>query len=148
VGLDCTGYRLPTESEWEYAARAGTTTATYAGDLSGTVTDCTTAQANLDGIAWWCVNSGIRTNTAGVKAANAWGLHDMLGNVREWNWDWYDTYPDTVTDPLGAETSALRVVRGGSWSSASRFARSASRSFRAPSNRAYIDGLRLARSLP
>jgi formylglycine-generating enzyme required for sulfatase activity len=145
VGLDCTGYRLPTESEWEYAARAGTTTATYAGDLSGTE-DCTTAQVNLDGIAWWCLNSGYRTQAVGGKAANAWGLRDMLGNVWEWTWDGYGSYPGTVTDPLGATTGSVRVIRGGSWFSGAQFARSASRFYFDPVFRLCYIGLRLART--
>jgi formylglycine-generating enzyme required for sulfatase activity len=147
VGLTCSGYRLPTESEWEYAARAGTTTATYAGNLSGTVTDCTTAQANLDGIAWWCLNSGSRTQAVGGKAANAWGLRDMLGNVWEWTWDWYGTYPGTVTDPLGATTGSSRVVRGGSWYGGAQYARSAYRGDFGPGNPSFNLGLRLARTV-
>ncbi len=148
VGLRCDGYRLPTEAEWEYAARAGTTTATYAGNLSGTVTGCTTAQANLDGIAWWCKNSGSRTQAVGGKTANAWGLRDMLGNVWEWTWDWYGSYPGTVTDPLGATTGSNRVGRGGSWSGNASYARSASRGSDGPDERYNTVGLRLARSLP
>ena len=148
VGPACTGYRLPTESEWEYAARAGTTTATYLGDLSGTVTDCTTAQANLDGIAWWCRISGSRTQAAAGKTANAWGLYDMLGNVWEWNSDWYGTYPGTVTDPTGAGSASLRVNRGGSWLSFARFARAASRSSDTPGLRNGNLGFRLSRTAP
>jgi formylglycine-generating enzyme required for sulfatase activity len=148
LGLDCTGYRLPTEAEWEYAARAGTTTATYVGDLSGTVTGCTTAQANLDGIAWWCLNSGSRTQAVGGKTANAWGLRDMLGNVLEWTWDWYGTYPGTVTDPLGAATGSGRVGRGGSWNSVAGSARAARRLLGDPDDRGNNVGFRLARSLP
>jgi formylglycine-generating enzyme required for sulfatase activity len=148
LDLDCSGFRLPTEAEWEYAARAGTRTATYAGNLRGTVTDCTTPQANLDGIAWWCLNSGSRTQAVGGKAANAWGLRDMLGNVWEWTWDRYGTYPGTVTDPLGATTGSIRVARGGSWSSVAQDARSAVRYLYGPGGRGFLLGLRLARSLP
>jgi cysteine-rich repeat protein len=148
VGLTCTGYRLPTESEWEYAARAGTTTATYVGNLSGTVTGCTTAQVNLDGIAWWCKNSGNRTQAVGGKTANAWGLRDMLGNVREWTWDWYGTYPGTVTDPLGPATGSYRVLRGGYWYGHANYARAAYRNRYVPDRRSYNVGFRLARSLP
>jgi formylglycine-generating enzyme required for sulfatase activity len=148
VGLDCTGYRLPTEAEWEYASRADTTTATYLGNLSGTVTDCTTAQANLDGIAWWCLNSGSRTQAVGGKTANAWGLRDMLGNVLEWTWDWYGTYPGTVTDPLGASTGSGRVLRGGGWVNSAGSARAAFRVNRDPGYRDNTLGFRLARTAP
>jgi formylglycine-generating enzyme required for sulfatase activity len=147
VGLDCTGYRLPTEAEWEYAARAGTRTATYAGNLRGTVTDCTTPQANLDGIAWWCLNSGNRTQAVGGKAANAWGLRDMLGNAAEWTWDWYGSYPGTVTDPLGPLFGAGHVVRGGNWLYYSEGSRAASRLSGHPTTR-FSYGFRLARNAP
>jgi transposase InsO family protein len=147
VGLTCTGYRLLTESEWEYAARAGTTTATYAGDLSGTVTGCTTAQVNLDGIAWWCLNSGNRTQAVGGKTANAWGLSDMVGNVWEWTWDWSGTYPGTVTDPLGA-TGSNRVLRGGSWYSHARLARAAYRNYGASVDNALVAAFGHPRNVP
>ena len=94
-------YRLPTEAEWEYAARAGTT-----GDRYG----------NLDAIAWFGDNSGGRTQPVGGRAPNAWGLYDMLGNVYEWVEDWYDDYPGgVVTDPRGPGSGAFRVERGGCW---------------------------------
>jgi cysteine-rich repeat protein len=147
ANLTCTGYRLPTESEWEYAARAGTTTATYGGNLSGTVTDCTTAQANLDGIVWWCRNS-TRTQAWGGKSANSFGLYDMLGNVYEWTGDWYGTYPGTVTDPTGATTGSARVNRGGSWYGNARYARAAFRGSDAPVGRFFDLGFRLSRTAP
>ena len=96
-------YRLPTEAEWEYAARAGTT-----GDRYG----------NLDAIAWYGDNSGGHTQPVGQKVPNAWGLHDMLGNVYEWVADWSGDYPGgTVTDPLRGPGSGsfYRVLRGGGW---------------------------------
>jgi formylglycine-generating enzyme required for sulfatase activity len=149
AGLTCTGYRLPTESEWEYAARGGTTGATYLGNLSGGVDYCSTAQANLDGIAWWCRNSGSRTQAVGGKAANSFGLSDMLGNVYEWTGDWYNaTYPGTVTDPLGASTGSSRVFRGGCWTCGARFARAALHSGAAPGFRSYYLGFRLSRTAP
>jgi len=129
TGLTCTGYRLPTESEWEYAARGGTGTATYLGNLFGSVTDCTSAQINLTSIAWWCKNSGNRTQAVPATAANSFGLYDMLGNVREWTGDWYDTYPSTVTDPTGSTTGTFRANRGGAWYSYANAARAADRYF-------------------
>ena len=147
-GLTCTGYRLPTESEWEYAARGGTTTATYLGNLSGGVDDCTTAQASLDGIAWWCSNSGSRTNAVGSKAANSFGLSDMLGNALEWTGDWYAaSYPGTATDPLGSAAGSSQVSRGGSWGSFARIARAAFRGGGAPDSRDNFLGFRLSRTV-
>ena len=99
-----TSYRLPTEAEWEYAARAGTRGDDYAEDL--------------DAIAWHEGNSGERTHPVGQKTPNAWGLHDMLGNVNEWVQDWYGIYPGgRVADPRGPSAGKhdLRVYRGCSW---------------------------------
>ncbi len=107
-------YRLPTEAEWEYACRAGTTTATaYGNSLSS-------AQANFNGDfpyggAAKGPNLG-RTTKVGSYPANAWGLYDMPGNVYEWCSDWYGDYPGgSVTDPRGPATGANRVLRGGGW---------------------------------
>ena len=100
-------YRLPTEAEWEYAARAGTR-----GDRYGA----------LDAVAWHAGNSGERTHPVGRKAANGWGLHDMLGNVWEWVQDWKGDYPGgTVTDPTGPSAGSTRVYRGGSWNNNARY---------------------------
>ena len=132
--LDCTGYRLPTESEWEYAARAGTSGARY---------------GELDEVAWYSDNANGRTHRVGTRQANAWGLYDMLGNVWEWVWDGYGSYPrGGLTDPLGDDRSGLRVVRGGSWSYFARFVRAAYRLRDAPDNRLSNVGFRLSRSLP
>ncbi|MEL6348391.1 MAG: SUMF1/EgtB/PvdO family nonheme iron enzyme [Myxococcota bacterium] len=103
-GLDCNGYRLPTEAEWEYAARAGHATV-YAG-----------TSERADSVAWYTENSGGKTHPVGQLMPNAWGLHDMTGNVWEWVWDQYGTYPDSPsTDPLGPVIGSARVFRGGGW---------------------------------
>ena len=103
-------WRLPTEAEWEYAARAGTTGARY---------------GELDTIAWHGGNSGSEMHAVKQKTANAWGLHDMMGNVWEWCSDWYEESPSgSVTVPI---SNSNRVDRGGSWYFGARFVRSADR---------------------
>ena len=125
-------YRLPTEAEWEYAARAGTT-GDYAGDL--------------DAMAWYVGNSGRKTHPVRQKRPNAWGLYDMHGNVREWVSDRYAGYPSgTVTDPTGPETGSSRVIRGGGWFYAARIARSANRADGTPAGRGLYVGFRLVRT--
>jgi formylglycine-generating enzyme required for sulfatase activity len=137
---------LPSEARWEYACRAGTITATYTGDLSD---DEAQRCSRLDAIAWWKGNSGSMTHPVAAKAPNGWGLHDMLGNVREWCADhWHGNYegaPDdgsAWTEPGGA---ADRVIRGGSWYDDSRFVRSAYRSHLDPAYCFDILGFRCAR---
>lgn len=115
-------YRLPTEAEWEYAARAGTATRFSHGDDSG--------YTSLTNYAWYFSNSGSTTHPVGQKAPNAWGLFDMYGNVREWcqdSWDLSANYPGGSTiDPL-VTTGPLRVLRGGSWGNLTNYCRSAYR---------------------
>ena len=140
----CLGYRLPTEAEWEYAYRAGTTTAFYNGGISS----CKGKDPNLDKIGWYDQNSSTTMHPAGKKTANAWGLSDMAGNVWEWCHDWLTTYPKTsVIDPVGA-TGSLRVRRGGSWGDAADRARAAYRDSVGPGGRSSYLGIRLVRSLP
>ena len=141
----CEGYRLPTEAEWEYAYRAGTTTAFY----NGAITDTGCDDPNLDAIGWYCGNASDTTHPVAQKEPNAWGLYDLAGNVLEWTWDWYAVYPTgAVTDPTGPGGGSSRVYRGGSWYGDAGFARAASR-YVVPFYRygAFL-GFRLARSAP
>jgi len=120
----CKGYRLPSEAEWEYAARAGTSTPFFSGTISN-ITDACSSDANLDAIGWHCGNSGMQTHPVAEKKPNALGLHDTAGNVYEWVNDLYDSRgygPTPLRDPVfgakGADLSrgtASRVMRGGSF---------------------------------
>jgi formylglycine-generating enzyme required for sulfatase activity len=150
--LSGTGLRLPTEAEWEYAYRAGTTTAFhgFTGYLNGTNDDTL-----VGNIAWFSGNNGASgtttygTKAVGQKLANGFGLHDMSGNVWEWVNDrhgstYYSSSPST--NPPGPESGTLRVLRGGLWGTASAFARSSGRDDGAPFNTAYSIGFRVARA--
>lgn len=127
-------FDLPTEAQWEYACRAGTT-----GAYSG--------KCDLDKLAWYKDNASDKTHPVGQKKANAWGLYDMHGNVCEWCLDWMGTYPGTVTDPLGAASGFNRVFRGGSWYDYAN-CRSAYRNRNYPSLRNFNIGFRAAMTLP
>jgi formylglycine-generating enzyme required for sulfatase activity len=135
--------RLPTEAEWEYACRAGSTTAYNLG------ASITTAQANFDG---WFVKPHVgesrkQTSPAGAFEANAWGLFDMHGNVWEWCEDWYGDYASgAVTDPQGPSDGEIRILRGGSWFHGPADARSAQRDALDPGRRHSIYGFRVAMS--
>ncbi len=120
------GYRLPTESEWEYACRAGTDTAFSSGDNKAS--DCN-LDISLSSVGWYCQNSGGDTHKVGLKLPNAWGLYDMHGNVSEWCWDRYllDWGSGGVLNPIASSDCDERVARGGSFASAVQRSRSASR---------------------
>jgi formylglycine-generating enzyme required for sulfatase activity len=132
------GYRLPTESEWEYAARGGVKRrgSLYAGSDT------------LENVGWYGENSGSRTHSVGGKLANELGLYDMSGNVWEWCWDWYGDYDDKAsTNPQGAESGDGRVYRGGGWGGAPRVCRAADRNYSWPSYRGGYLGFRLVSPL-
>lgn len=128
---DKKSYRLPTEAEWEYCCRAGTTSPFHFGET------ISTDQANYDGnYVYGSGKKGVwreKTTPVGSFPANAWGLHDMHGNVWQWCQDWYGTYPlNDVVDPTGPVKGAYQVLRGGSWQSGPETCRSACRRGRLP----------------
>jgi formylglycine-generating enzyme required for sulfatase activity len=142
---DADGWRLPTEAEWEWLCRAGATTALAGGALTETACG---VDPVLDSYGWYCGNAGSSTHPVGQKIANAYGLHDMHGNVWEWCWDWYAPYvPGTVLDPVGPDSGFRRVIRGGSWYYFARDCRSASRGFYWPNSADDIVGLRPVRTI-
>ena len=162
-GPGCTGYRLPTEAEWEYAARAGTTEATYNGAVGDVYCG---PSAALDPIAWACGNSAVTyegcwnasawggpecagTHPVAGRRPNPWGLHDTLGNVWEWVWDRYgEGLTDAPQDPTGPMTGERRVFRGGAWGVTVRGVRAARREREYPERRVSSIGIRPVRSLP
>ncbi len=135
-------YTLPTEAQWEYACRAGTTTALNSGKDLSDQEQC----PEMDEVGWYKYNCDDKTHPVGQKLPNAWGLYDMHGNVREWCLDWYKyAYPTSaVTDPTGPETGTFRVIRGGGWSSEASRCRSAYRSNSFPDGKSNIYGFRVA----
>ena len=126
--------RLPTEAEWEYACRAGTTSEYCNGG----------DEAALRKAGWFHGNSNSQTQPVGRLAANGWGLHDMHGNVWEWCQDFHGAYGSkNVTDPKGATSGDARTCRGGSWSVGLSFCRAACRNWRGPGGRSDIVGCRV-----
>ncbi len=133
--LTKTGYRLPTEAEWEYACRANTTTTFYWG-------------SSLDGAYCWLPSvSNQSTNPVGTKLPNGWGLYDMNGNVWEWCWDWYGSYSaGAAVDPTGTMHESFRILRGGSFNNFDMDLRSANREYQTPQYRENFVGFRVVRS--
>ena len=137
--IDAKGYRLPTEAEWEIAARGGVVGDCYAG---------TANESELGTYAWYTANSESKTHEVKKKSPNAYGLYDMSGNVLEWCWDWYGSYAATATDPTGPGPGRdrLRVRRGGSYWSDAYACRASNRNCISPATPGYNIGLRLVRS--
>jgi formylglycine-generating enzyme required for sulfatase activity len=135
--FNATGYRLPTEAEWEYAARGGNKNpepCEYSGENSA------------DRVAWYDGNSGGRAHPVGVKQPNSLGIYDMGGNVWEWCWDWYGSYSGaSQKDPTGAPSGTERVLHGGSWNYTAGFTRPAYRYYHLPSYQSSNLGFRLVR---
>ncbi|MCL2155262.1 MAG: formylglycine-generating enzyme family protein [Leptospirales bacterium] len=146
VNWKANGYRLPTETEWEYACRAGTET-----DFNWRNNRINSTQANFKADTNLYNDSLIgefraKTTAVGSFAPNAWGLYDMHGNVWEWCWDWHGNYPgDGETDYRGLSDGVFRVMRGGSWVVPGHFLRSAVRGYGDPSFRHYAIGFRIVR---
>ena len=128
-------YRLPTEAEWEYACRAGST------NLFGFGDDASVS----DQYAWTAENCDATTHPVGLKRPNAWGLYDTHGNVWEWCSDWFEPYPGApLTDPVGPATSKYKLFKGGGWNQDVEYARASSRFMMSPSNGIHFVGFRLA----
>lgn len=143
-GVDCPGYRYPTEAEWEYAARGGTTTPFYAGPI----TEPMGIDPVLETVAWYRQNSTYRTHVVGQKLPNTFGLYDMHGNVGEWAHDWSAAYgPGPDVDPVGAHFSNRRVIRGGHWGSHPQDSRSAVRGGSVPEYQSSYYGFRPVRTI-
>ena len=145
--FNANGYRLPTEAEWEYAARGGKTGITD-GSWDNTYSGSTTP----DDVAWYSGNSDSKTHEVGKKQSNSLGLYDMSGNVWEWCWDWYGSssgYPSGTEDPAGPDTGSYRVIRGGSWNSSASICTVSYRLSINPYFRSgsYGSGFRLVRSI-
>ncbi len=144
-GVPAGTYRLPTEAEWEYAYRAGTTAEHYGMAPAGK----DARGVGLPAISWSVNNSEGKPHPFGQKLANAWGLQDMGGNVREWCWDYFHNYPEgNVRDPAGPNQGNQRVIRGGSFAGNLGHLRAFDREIQDPVSGAGDIGLRVVRALP
>jgi formylglycine-generating enzyme required for sulfatase activity len=133
---EATGYRLPTEAEWEFAAKGGNNS-NYFPFAGGD---------NVNNACWYKDNSQYKTHPVGQKTSNELGLFDMSGNVWEWVWDWYDAYKEEAfQNPRGPEIGAYRVLRGGSWADNPNYQRAAGRGKENPTGRYTSIGLRIVR---
>lgn len=142
--LDQSVYSLPTEAQWEYAARSDSASAFAIGEI--TETDYTTVDPVLDIIGWYFGNADGKTHPTAKKAPNLWGLYDMHGNVWEWCVDWYDDYrPGNATDPVGPGEGIYRVLRGGGWVDSAAECRAGNRFRGDPVTRGSGVGFRLIR---
>jgi uncharacterized protein (TIGR02996 family) len=131
-------FRLPSEAEWEYACRAGTSTAYCCGD----------GQELLGEHAWYADNAGDKPHPVGQKRPNAWGIHEMQGGIVEWCADWFGEYPDQPrTDPTGPADGQMRVLRGAAWYCYAAHCRSASRARNTPDDAYEGYGFRVVREL-
>jgi formylglycine-generating enzyme required for sulfatase activity len=143
---NCPGYRLPTEAEWEYACRAGTTTSLYKGEI----VKCESFDQVAHAIAWFDANSGKRLQLTKTKEPNDWGIYDMSGSVWEWIHDYYqeDLGSAAVTNPVSPENPLGRMMRGGTIKTAARHVRSSSRyNYTVPDNRITLQGFRCVRTV-